>query len=62
MRDDKMSVRIDANTERWGSLSAYYFYDNFKLDNPYPTGQGGASVPGFNALNLGTAQLVNLGR
>jgi hypothetical protein len=32
------------------------------LDNPYPTGQGGASVPGFNALNLGTAQLVNLGQ
>jgi Carboxypeptidase regulatory-like domain len=62
LRDDKMSGRIDANTERWGTLSAYYFYDNFKLDNPYPTGQGGASVPGFNALNTGTAQLVNLGQ
>jgi hypothetical protein len=62
LRDDKMSARIDANTQRWGTLSAYYFYDNFKLDNPYPTGQGGASVPGFNALNLGTAQLVNLGQ
>jgi hypothetical protein len=62
LRDDKMSFRLDANTGRWGTLSAYYFYDNFKLDNPYPTGQGGASVPGFNALNLGTAQLVNLGQ
>ncbi len=31
------------------------------LNNPYPTGQGGASVPGFNALTLGRAQLVNLG-
>ena len=62
LRDDKMSARIDANTERWGTLSAYYFYDHSKLDNPYPTGQGGASVPGFSALNLGTAQLVNLGQ
>ncbi len=62
LRDDKMSLRLDGNTGRWGTLSAYFFYDNFKLDNPYPTGQGGASVPGFNALNLGTAQLVNLGQ
>jgi hypothetical protein len=62
LRDDKMSFRVDGNSRRWGTLSAYYFYDNFKLDNPYPTGQGGASVPGFNALNLGTAQLVNLGQ
>ena len=31
------------------------------LNNPYPTGQGGASVPGFDALNLGRSQLVNLG-
>src|SRR5207253_859119 len=31
------------------------------LNNPYPTGQGGASVPGFAALNLGRSQLINLG-
>jgi hypothetical protein len=62
LRDDKLSFRIDGNNERWGQLSAYYFFDNFKLDNPYPAGQGGANVPGFNALNLGTAQLVNLGQ
>ena len=42
-------------------LSAYYFFDDYNLNNPYPTGQGGASVPGFNALNLGRAQLINLG-
>ena len=41
-------------------LSAYYFVDDYSVNNPYPTGQGGASVPGFNALNLGRAQLVNL--
>ena len=61
VRDDKGSIRVDTGTTRWGQLSAYYFYDNFFVNNPYPTGQGGASVPGFNGLNLGTAQLVNLG-
>ncbi len=30
-------------------------------NNPYPTAQGGASVPGFNAITLGRAQMVNLG-
>ena len=31
------------------------------MDNPYPTGQGGANVPGFNALSDGRAQLMSLG-
>jgi hypothetical protein len=61
VRDDKGSFKVDANSERWGLLSAYYFFDDYNLNNPYPTGQGGASVPGFNALTLGRAQLVNLG-
>jgi hypothetical protein len=61
VRDDKTSFRADLNSDHWGSLSAYYFFDDYRLDNPYPTGQGGASVPGFNALTLGRAQLVNLG-
>ncbi len=61
LRDDKGSVRIDASSERWGLLTGYYFFDNYNLNNPYPTGQGGASVPGFAALNLGRAQLYNLG-
>jgi hypothetical protein len=61
VRDDKGSVRVDTGATRWGQLSAYYFYDNFFVNNPYPTGQGGASVPGFNGLNIGTAQLINLG-
>jgi hypothetical protein len=61
LRDDKTSFRADLNSNRWGSLSAYYYFDDYKLDNPYPTGQGGASVPGFDALTLGRAQLVNLG-
>ena len=61
VRDDKGSVRVDTGTTRWGMFSAYYFYDNYYVNNPYPTGQGGASVPGFNGLNLGTSQLLNLG-
>ncbi len=61
LRDDKGSFRLDGTSERWGLLSAYYYADDYTLDNPYPTGQGGASVPGFAALNLGRGQLVNLG-
>jgi hypothetical protein len=60
LRDDKGSLRMDGNTRRWGLLSAYYYFDDYNLDNPYPTGQGGANVPGFNALTLGRAQLFNL--
>ncbi len=61
LRDDKASFRIDANSERRGILTAYYFFDDFTVNNPYPTGQGGASVPGFNALNYGRGQLFTLG-
>jgi hypothetical protein len=32
-------------------LSAYYFLDGWSQNNPYPVAQGGANVPGFNALN-----------
>jgi hypothetical protein len=60
LRDDKGSFRIDGNAERWGSLSAYYFFDDYHLNNPYPTAQGGASVPGFAALDLGRSQLISL--
>ena len=59
LRDDKAALRIDGNT-RFGNLAAYYFFDDFSLNNPYPTGQGGATVPGFNAMTLGRAQLLSL--
>ncbi len=59
VRDDKAGARVDANS-RWGLASAYYFIDDFNLDNPYPTAQSGASVPGFNALTTGRAQLLAL--
>ena len=60
LRDDKGAVRIDSNTNL-GALAAYYFFDDYGLNNPYPTAQGGASVPGFNAITLGRAQMVNFG-
>ena len=60
VRDDKGSVRIDANS-RIGQFSAYYFVDGYRLDNPYPGSVAGASIPGFDALFIGRAQLLSLG-
>ena len=60
LNDGKGSVRMDAQTARLGIVSAYYFIDNYTLNNPYPTQQGGANVPGFNALSNGRAQLASL--
>ena len=56
VRDDKGALRLDAGT-RLGQLSLYGFVDDYSLLNPYPTSQGGATVPGFNARNDGRAQL-----
>lgn len=60
LRDDKGAFRVDGNT-RWGLLSAYYFLDDWSQNNPYPVAQGGANVPGFNALYTGRAHLIGLG-
>jgi Carboxypeptidase regulatory-like domain/TonB dependent receptor len=60
LHDEKIGERIDANT-RWGTIFGYYTLDDYTQNNPYPTAQGGANVPGFNALNLGRAQLAVLG-
>ena len=60
VRDDKGGARLDANT-RLGEIFGYYFVDNYRLDNPYPGGQGGASIPGFDALTIGQAQMVTVG-
>ncbi len=59
LQDDKGALRLDADT-RSGSWTLYYFNDTYRVDNPYPTAQGGANVPGFNAMNLGRAQLLSL--
>ncbi|MGC1686485.1 MAG: carboxypeptidase regulatory-like domain-containing protein [Candidatus Acidiferrales bacterium] len=60
LRDDKGAYRTDADTH-WGLLNAYYFLDDWSENNPYPVAQGGANVPGFNALYTGRAQLLELG-
>jgi len=58
--DHKGGTRIDANT-RFGSISGYYFIDDYQLNNPYPAQQGGATIPGFDALTIGRAQMITLG-
>ncbi|MGB7281154.1 MAG: carboxypeptidase regulatory-like domain-containing protein [Candidatus Acidiferrum sp.] len=60
LKDDKIGERVDADT-RWGMIFGYYSLDNYSLNNPYPTAQGGANVPGFNGLYTGRAQLAILG-
>jgi hypothetical protein len=39
LHDEKGAMRLDANTS-WMALSAYYFVDDYTLNNPYPTAQG----------------------
>jgi Carboxypeptidase regulatory-like domain len=64
IEDDKGSGRVDWNTTRYGNFGFYYFADKYNLDNPYPSGLGGATVPGpsgaFDALSNGLDQLVVL--
>jgi Carboxypeptidase regulatory-like domain len=59
LTDNKGALRVDW-THGKGTLTAYYFLDDYSLDNPYPTGTGGASVPGFNATSNGRAQLASV--
>lgn len=59
VRDDKAAARIDLNS-RFGQISGYYFVDNYNLDNSYPGSVAGASIPGFDALYIGQAQLISL--
>ena len=55
LRDDKGSVRIDSNS-RFGQISGYYFADDYTLNSPYAT----SSLPGFNDVTPGRAQMFNL--
>jgi hypothetical protein len=56
LRDFKGGIRIDADS-RWGKISGYYGIDDYSLANPYPTEQGGATLPGFAALTNGRSQV-----
>ena len=44
-----------------GDAVRLLFSRRLAQNNPYPVAQGGANVPGFNALNSGRAQLLSLG-
>ena len=56
-RDDLGSVRLDLNSQRWGTVSGYYFIDDNIVVTPFGTN----NVPGFPAQNQGRSQLWNLG-
>jgi len=62
-RDDKGSIRLDAET-RFGTLSAYYLADDYLRNDPYPNATllgGAVSAPGFNSVTPGRSQLITLG-
>jgi Carboxypeptidase regulatory-like domain len=62
LHDEKAAGRIDWNTDKSETFSFYYFYDKYNLDNPYPSGFGGATVSNpnggaFDATSSGLDQL-----
>jgi hypothetical protein len=64
IKDNKGAQRIDINSTRYGNFSFYYFVDKYNLDNPYPSGLGGATIPGpngsFDAASNGLDQVFIL--
>jgi carboxypeptidase family protein/TonB-dependent receptor-like protein len=62
--NDKGGIRVDQNT-RFGTLFAYYFLDNYTLNDPAPNSGVGNAVPAstfaYSANTTGRAQLINLG-
>ncbi|HZR56472.1 MAG TPA: carboxypeptidase regulatory-like domain-containing protein [Terriglobales bacterium] len=57
LRDDKGGLRIDDNTQ-WGTLSAYYVFDDFHSLSPFQNSS--INIPGFGAVTPGRAQLLTL--
>jgi hypothetical protein len=61
INDNKVAGRVDFNSARVGTSSIYYFNDRYNLDDPYPSGLGGATLPGngfaFNAISVGIDQV-----
>lgn len=60
INDNKAAGRLDFNSSRLGTSSIYYFNDRYHLDDPYPSGLGGASLPGngfaYDATSFGIDQ------
>ena len=59
VRDDKLGVRIDLNTQRTGNWSVYYHFDDSRVLRPYPGGGWPSNVPGFSAVTPSRAQQAN---
>jgi hypothetical protein len=57
INDNKAAGRVDFNSARFGTSSIYYFNDPYNLDNPYPSGLGGSTLPGngfaYDATSVG---------
>src|ERR1700723_3742906 len=57
INDNKAAGRVDFNSDRFGTSSIYYFNDPYNLDNPYPSGLGGSTLPGngfaYDATSVG---------
>jgi hypothetical protein len=64
LRDDKGGIRVDQNT-RFGTLFAYYFADDYSLNDPTPNSGVNNAVPAstfaYSGTTTGRAQLINLG-
>jgi hypothetical protein len=55
--DDLGSGRLDFNSQRWGDISGYYFFDRNGQAVPF----GGNNTPGFPTQNQSQAQLWSFG-
>ena len=62
INDNKAAGRVDFNASRFGTSSIYYFNDRYNLDDPYPSGLGGATLPGngfaYDATSTGIDQVL----
>jgi hypothetical protein len=62
INDNKVAGRVDFNSARVGTSSIYYFNDRYNLDDPYPGGLGGATLPGnrfaYDATSAGIDQVL----
>jgi hypothetical protein len=62
INDNKLAGRVDFSSVSFGTSSIYYFNDRYNLDNPYPSGLGGATLPGngftYDALSYGIDQTL----
>ena len=62
INDNKTAGRVDFNSSRFGTSSIYYFNDRYNLDDPYPSGLGGATLPGkgfaYDAASFGIDQTL----